>query len=317
MVEEWTEVIGHQTTVNGRLPARTVVYDTNIGGSSVYKPTTHLDNAELFARVTSELLARVRTTDLNLAVSAAESKQTASMVAKSLRSVGTWKRQALDLIRVLGKPLSKGSKSASNKWLEATYGWIPLFQDIHGVAVFHRNYMKERQVQAQGYITTRDYIKVGVNPYTSESSWTVTDRLRMSRRLRITDTAAVDLNRLTSLNPLAIAWELVPYSFVVDWVFDIGGYLQNLETACGAGYQVVSGFNAFTSRVVSSTHVTRGPSAPAAVTQLYGNGAYRATWKDRQVANSLPLPQPPSFVVNLGARRILSAAALVRQQLRF
>ena len=35
----------------------------------------------------------------------------------------------------------------------------------------------------------------------------------------------------TSMNPASIKWELVPYSFVVDWFYDIGSYLRGCETS--------------------------------------------------------------------------------------
>jgi hypothetical protein len=32
---------------------------------------------------------------------------------------------------------------------------------------------------------------------------------------------------------LALAWELIPYSFVVDWLFPVGDYLSSLDALVG------------------------------------------------------------------------------------
>jgi hypothetical protein len=34
-------------------------------------------------------------------------------------------------------------------------------------------------------------------------------------------------------NPLAVAWELVPFSFVVDWALPIGSFLNQIDASVG------------------------------------------------------------------------------------
>jgi len=59
------------------------------------------------------------------------------------------------------------------------------------------------------------------------------------------------------VNPAAILWELVPYSFVVDWIVPIGQFLENISA--GVGLRFLSGYrtewtkSAFTHRYVAST----------------------------------------------------------------
>jgi hypothetical protein len=45
------------------------------------------------------------------------------------------------------------------------------------------------------------------------------------------------LEMLGLLNPLSIAWELVPWSFVADWMFNISGYLDSWSAFAGLGLQ--------------------------------------------------------------------------------
>jgi hypothetical protein len=37
-------------------------------------------------------------------------------------------------------------------------------------------------------------------------------------------------------NPLAIAWELVPFSFVLDWLVPVGTWLQSLDATLGVKF---------------------------------------------------------------------------------
>lgn len=43
-------------------------------------------------------------------------------------------------------------------------------------------------------------------------------------------------NRLGLVNPAAVAWELVPFSFVVDWFTNFGGYLDGFTDLVGLSY---------------------------------------------------------------------------------
>lgn len=45
-----------------------------------------------------------------------------------------------------------------------------------------------------------------------------------------------DLHWLASFgitNPLELAWELIPYSFVIDWAFNVGNVLSGLDALIG------------------------------------------------------------------------------------
>jgi hypothetical protein len=124
-----------------------------------------------------------------------------------------------------------------------------------------------------------------------------------------------DLARWTSLNPVSIAWELVPFSFVVDWVFNVGGYLNNLETGLlqncrGAGLGATSFISQITA-VDQSVNLAGTSSTGADVNVSFSQ-------KYIQFNRSLsgyPLPRPPSFKVNLGSNQLLDSAALLAQLL--
>lgn len=116
-----------------------------------------------------------------------------------------------------------------------------------------------------------------------------------------------DLAGITSLNPASFAWEMFPYSFVVDWVVDIGGYMRSMETAYLHGSNFVSGYTQTGYRWDQErTIMTKTGSI------VYNGSGYGAkSIYSRSVLTSMPLPNKPAFEINLGVSRLLSAAALL------
>jgi hypothetical protein len=126
------------------------------------------------------------------------------------------------------------------------------------------------------------------------------------------------LAKWTSLNPLSVAWELVPYSFVVDWFYDVGSYMRNLETALLYDNKFKSGF--VSTLALYEGHGTaldqRNPSSSGRNFLITGNASIRRASFNRVLLFSYPLPSIPSFQVDLGWQRLLSAASLLRQKLK-
>lgn len=116
-------------------------------------------------------------------------------------------------------------------------------------------------------------------------------------------------------NPALLAWELLPWSFVIDWFIPVGDYLESL-----------SAFDGFTFSGGSQVLVTRGDYFSNHSTQSY------ATWNRKRVVSgwrrreylffdrtsmgaSLPPAVPPSFRYPLGGdplARFTTAFSLMR-----
>lgn len=125
---------------------------------------------------------------------------------------------------------------------------------------------------------------------------------------------ANDLARWTSLNPISIAWELMPYSFVVDWFYDIGSTLRNFETALLYN-QYVTGYVDELYVAVSKEDVDL-KKRPAFQGYRYRSKGYRRKIDfNRSVLTSAPLPRKPQWKVSMGWQRWMSAWALSSQVL--
>jgi hypothetical protein len=125
------------------------------------------------------------------------------------------------------------------------------------------------------------------------------------------------LGNFTSLNPASIAWELTPYSFVVDWFVDFGGYMRSLESAMLMHSSFVDGF--FSYSALNETHtwanMVQHPS-PEVNTFWSIQGRFYAKYFKRERMVTVPIPRPPVFNANLGSTRLLNAAALMSEHMR-
>lgn len=136
-------------------------------------------------------------------------------------------------------------RKIASKYLEYVYGLKPLMQDLYNVAEFAREAgVKPLLLSAKGY-SFRTYrfgeIKK-LNP--SADRWeiwtdgTVNSRTRCTLWAKISDSysGTRTLNQLGLVNPADLIWELVPYSFVVDWFLPIGPVLQAFTAPAGLDF---------------------------------------------------------------------------------
>lgn len=133
-------------------------------------------------------------------------------------------------------------KRIADRYLEYVYGWKPLMSDIHGAI----SLMKERGLKTMllsGTGVSRWTYQVPETGYTDWSSNSETsvgplrERVAMKTKVwaRIDPEASAlrTLNQLGLLNPASLAWELVSWSFVVDWFVPIGPVLSALTAPAG------------------------------------------------------------------------------------
>lgn len=282
--------------------------------SGSYVPSAVFPNRESFElsldqdayrRALSKLYSDIRGSDLNLATDLAESGEARHMVKNSVR----------DLIGyVKHLPSGKGLASA---WLSYQYGWRPLIQSIYGVTTFARTNLLQREVRGSSSVTRRIDGPVPSFPWLLRSGY-VKYSCKLGGRITVTNPPLYDLSRLSSLNPVSIAWELVPLSFVADWFYDIGGYMSDVETSLGLGYSFAFGYQTWT---VQSLELFGGSFSRS---ELFGSNfatqtssymcSHRTTYKKRTSLASVPFPPSPKFKVDLGSNQLLSAAALIRQK---
>lgn len=206
-------------------------------------------------------LASLDKAKLQLGVMLAEMTTTIGMLSKNLSNLRSYLSDALRFLRkalkansnysrhiyqrILRLHLTKSGmskltswlgKEAANRWLEYQYGWRPLMSDIYATAT-----LLDEQAKRRKTIIGKGSHSSGVAPsYTfpvvNGGLMYIDSRLVSGAFCRVdwevSNSVAAQLNRLGLTNILEIGWELVPFSFVIDWVAPIGDYLA----AIGAGW---------------------------------------------------------------------------------
>lgn len=172
----------------------------------------------------------------------------ADLLRKALEygmSVKSWRKLLSKSARDL-KHAGPLNVAASN-YLEYVYGLRPLMSDVHTLhQMLKRHSSGDLMLKATGS-SSRDGSGY-TGPFGPFSYTSVKVRSsKFTRKTRCTLWARIDpnhqglraANQLGLVNPLALAWELVPYSFVVDWFIPVGPVLYALSAK--AGLRFVSG----------------------------------------------------------------------------
>lgn len=135
------------------------------------------------------------------------------------------------------------SKLLAANYLEFQYGWKPLLQDVHGAAeIFASSVYPPSRLEVKSHKTLSRTISYSTtNPSGWLETWTAdgNEVLTVKSAIRYA-VSQPTLNQWKSLgitNPAAIAWELVPFSFVLDWLLPIGNYLESFDATNGLAFQ--------------------------------------------------------------------------------
>jgi hypothetical protein len=111
-------------------------------------------------------------------------------------------------------------------------------------------------------------------------------------------------------NPAALAWELVPYSFVVDWMIPVGDYLSSLDAVNGLTFR--RGTLSRSTKSDANTSWQNGAiNDQARITGC--NRFFTYERKDRTLLIEFPRPVIPAFNPRLGIERALSGISLLTQ----
>lgn len=135
-------------------------------------------------------------------------------------------------MRALGLTKEPKSKTASSRWLEMQYGWLPLMGDIHTLASQPLNDPLIKRSSSRTFSQTKNFT-TGFNPFEGQVSLFQETKVRFYATFQI-DSAAISAgHQVGILNPALLAWESVPFSFVVDWFLPVGSYLESLTALKG------------------------------------------------------------------------------------
>jgi len=149
------------------------------------------------------------------------------------------------------KTVSDVSRKVADRWLQYIYGVQPLMQDIHSTYTeSQKRIQKDMLMSFKGSSTVSFTRPLVFSDYlykqtTSQQSW-------FKVYVNITSPEVIRASQFGLLNPLSVAWETVPFSFLIDWTVPIGSFLSALSAPLG--YELATGSEV--TRSHSTTNIT-------------------------------------------------------------
>lgn len=252
--------------------------------------------------------------DVDLSIDLAEMHKTQSMMKQTLKGMS-------NLALTFRKMKRSNPRDWGNLWLEFTYGWKPLASTIYGG-------LKRALTQDPSTVrwlrssAMERFEFATVDRTTTSGGYTQTTRktygfngVKIKAFYNVQGDRLDQLAGFTSLNPVSIAWELTPYSFVVDWFVDVGGYLRNYENSVLYGSSFGGGY--YSQLRVEQLQEIYSAAANTSSGSSYSNkrGGVRHVKFERKILSASPKPMLPQWNPHLGPYRLVSGAALLGQML--
>lgn len=203
------------------------------------------------------------------------------------------------------------SKDISSAWLAMQYGWLPTVSDAFEAAKAFEKLNEKRATTYTATHTKRRSYNSSASPSLYSCAAVGDVSVRLKYRLEEQLTAERELG-LT--DPVSIAWELLPWSFVVDWFLPVGDYFEALN--------LIPKLKGSWVRSDRYRHTGTGPSAVKQSADIacggYGSVQQSTIWLGRTVGTTLSVPLPTFIPPQeaMSAARIKNAIALIHQKLR-
>lgn len=282
-----------------------------------YPPWTNNDQLNVLGKLAQE----ARNADFQLGTFAAQGKQAVDQAVSTLAALG---RAALSLKRgnvsdamkqvglIPGQRSSKRVKrkldagDVSGAWLAMQYGWLPTLSDVHAAWEAYKTLTAPPRS-----LTIR---ASGIKKRTFEASnwiygWNAPGYSSDGRRLKVRMTEQLSTPRSLGLtDPLSVAWEVVPWSFVVDWFYPIGSYLEALNVIPRLGADAVD------TRYLTASCKLGGMKGIYCSDALYSEKRVYIRRAPGQIV--VPTPNFRSVPEAMSPKRIANAIALAHQRFR-
>lgn len=281
-----------------------------------------------------EARSRISPAKLMSLVSLAELHKTVGLIASSAKTlakvISAVKRgspkEAVESI--VGRKFKNGSvrKDISDnvfrRWLEYRYGWLPLVYEVQGAieAIAARNDYPLRTVSRGHESVTASKTYTRVYDGGSVGKWTIRYELEQTVTVRVYILYEADFESHNARNfglydfPQSL-WELMPYSFVVDWFISVGDWLEAISPKVGVkvkaeGYTVTNDITCKRTPILWTKQTVGGLSFDMTGSFLNTSDSYRRIHRFRHPSLDGILLYP-RFDTKLNLKRALDSIALL------
>lgn len=314
--------------VNGKLRLRSNAHEyslarvTAFGQSHGVNDCGGAENAASFPWTTAQsnevyakFVGKLRAGDADLGVTLASWQQSANMIVDRLEKL----KDFFSLRRVSRRRRRRrpqredrfSRRQLASDVLEGEFGWLPLVADIHAclTTVCGEQAIPSNWVHATSRFSMEKYTDAVGNPrrITRDSG---RGRITYAAKVSVTNPNLWLLNRLGLINPLVVAWDLVPWSFVVNMFVNVNQLLGSLTDTVGLTLTDVSQTKSYSTLREQQTQWHSGVAQN------------RTSWSNVlkrhrvRTAGSIPKPSLQAKVPNLDWNLAVIASALVVQKVK-
>jgi len=184
-------------------------------------------------------------------------------------------------------------QQASGLWLEYWLGWAPLVNDIYTAAQVLSQPCPQNGIRVSGSRTIRvqESGVIGIQTSSSHNTFKLSGQIlvRQGAVFLVTNPNMYLATRLGLINPLTVAWALVPMSFVVNWFVNVDKFLNSLTDFAGVNVSRPNTVTHASCHVASTRDETNGNTNYATKTCYSISSGFRMT---RSTGLTLPKLAP-------------------------
>jgi hypothetical protein len=219
------------------------------------------DQTTLYGVASNAVLLELKDQKVNIAQAFAERHQTVNLIATTAvrladtmmllrqgkfgaaaKALGV--RSSRSRRARYGKAWGRSPENASaSAWLELQYGWKPLLADIYGsaeaVAQAQASWISNNVSVKKKRVYDSSVSSFGANgsiPGATQTDETIKHSeysVKFDLRYIISNEGLHTLSQVGLSNPALLAWELLPFSFVVDWFLPVGNFISSWDATLG------------------------------------------------------------------------------------
>jgi hypothetical protein len=310
-------------------------------------PSGHLGVDENI--VISRLQNKIVGSTANVGEDAATAVQTLRLFTNNVKRLGTLisllrKGDIAGYVKLLGNARGKkriksawnrlnreglaGPKLLSELWLEYRYGWLPLLSDIEASLNAYSRYVARnpriltvtasasKSSLATTYISNLAVITPGKLCATRLSH--TRTKCKIGLHYHVSDPVKSMFSQLGLTSPISLGWELIPFSFVIDWFLPIGAALNAASAFDGLTFH--SGYKAYRTEKRSQIDYNLSDTSTDATydrkEQISGSGTGTSIHYTRTKLTSFPSARVPTVKNPVSLIHAANAVALVIANLR-
>lgn len=212
--------------------------------------------------------------------------------------------------RIRHLTLRKGAKDLGNNFLEFHFGWSPLVSDIYSCVDILQKPIPPSRISGSGTGHAKASSPPAVPWWNGKGvSRTFDVKVRLGAEISVSNPNLWLANRLGLINPGAVIWDAIPFSFVVDWFVNVSQFLGSFTEFAGANLS-----NSYNSVFWRSTYEERWGSPTVGVNGVTARGKVTSFRRSYGLGSGPLLRVKKPWQVS--ATRGATAISLLLQQLR-